>query len=196
MKFARCFNHKLVLGLSNLALTVCDPSCHIYMPDIHWILLSNTTGIIAWICCAYFRQYGLLHFPYVHGRLDYVMWYVLLFLSIFTFFFPSVMEMQLCGITLLFAGFALFTDSNRILLSRLVGAGSETLLSLAQPFFYYIALGLAFAGLIAVLASFVGWWAACLNSYCVLSFVCPTVLKNIFIEFRKTYMRLVQCVHV
>lgn len=83
----------------------------------------------------------------------------------------SYASTQLCGITLLFAGFILFTDSNRILLSRLVGASSETLLNLTHPFFYYIALGLALAGLIAILTSFIGWWATCLNSYCVLSIV-------------------------
>lgn len=78
---------------------------------------------------------------------------------------------QFCGVVLLFAGFVLFTDPNRILLSRLIGASSETLSSLSQPFFYYIALGLAVAGLIAIFASFVGWWATCLNNYCVLSIV-------------------------
>lgn len=71
----------------------------------------------------------------------------------------------------MFAGFILFTDTNEILLSRLIGASSETLLNLSQPFFYYIALGLAIGGLIAILASFIGWWATCLNNYCVLSIV-------------------------
>lgn len=77
-----------------------------------------------------------------------------------------------CGLALLVAGFLLFIDSKRILLSRLVGATSETLLNLPHPFFYYIALGLAVAGLFAIFASFLGWWASCLNSYCVLSIVC------------------------
>lgn len=79
--------------------------------------------------------------------------------------------LQLCGLVLLFGGFILFTDSNRILLSRLISASSETLSNLSQPFFYYIALGLAVAGLIAIFASFIGWWATCLNNYCVLSIV-------------------------
>lgn len=73
---------------------------------------------------------------------------------------------------LLLAGFSLFTDSNRILISRLVGASSEALLNLSHPFFYYIALGLAATGLIAIFVSIIGWWAICLKSYCVLSIVC------------------------
>lgn len=81
------------------------------------------------------------------------------------------MEKKACGLALLFAGFTLFTDSERILLSRLVGASSETLLNLAHPFFYYVAIGLAIAGLCAIFASFIGWWATCLNSYCMLSIV-------------------------
>lgn len=72
---------------------------------------------------------------------------------------------------LLFAGFSLFIDSERILLSRLVGASSDILLNLPHPFFYYVALGLAVAGLSAIFASFIGWWATCLKSYCVLSIV-------------------------
>lgn len=80
---------------------------------------------------------------------------------------------KISGSTLLLAGFTLFSDSNRILLSRVIGANSETLSSLQNPFFYYVALGLAAAGLIFFFASLIGWWALCLGpNYCVLSIVC------------------------
>lgn len=79
---------------------------------------------------------------------------------------------KISGLTLLSAGFILFTDSNRILLSRVIGANSETLSNLQNPFFYYIALGLAAAGLIFFFASLIGWWALCLGpNYYVLSIV-------------------------
>lgn len=83
----------------------------------------------------------------------------------------NILSLQACGLMLLFAGFSLFIDSERILLSRLVGASSDILLNLPHPFFYYVALGLAIAGLFAIFASFIGWWATCLKSYCVLSIV-------------------------
>lgn len=78
---------------------------------------------------------------------------------------------QACGFILLAYGFALYTDTNRILLSRLIGASSDQLSHMSHPFFYYIALALAVAGLIAIFASFIGWWATCLNNYYILSIV-------------------------
>lgn len=67
------------------------------------------------------------------------------------------------------AGCYLYTDNKRILLSRLLAAPSEQLSSLPQPLLYYIALGLAVAGFVAVLASVLGFWASCLHTYCFLS---------------------------
>lgn len=72
---------------------------------------------------------------------------------------------------LLSVGFWLFFDSKRILISRLIGSSSETLLNFSHPFFYYVALGLAAGGLIAIFISFIGWWAICLQNFCVLSIV-------------------------
>lgn len=83
------------------------------------------------------------------------------------------------GLALLLAGFYLYTDVNRILLSRLIGASSEKLLNLPHPFFYYIALGLAGAGLIAIFASIVGWWATCLNTYCLLTIVSNEIFSKL-----------------
>ncbi|XP_037950773.1 tetraspanin-8-like [Teleopsis dalmanni] len=74
-----------------------------------------------------------------------------------------------CGTLLIISGFYLFTDTKRILLSRLLAATSDQLNNLPQPLFYYISIGLAVAGLIAVLAAIMGFWASCLNTYCCLS---------------------------
>lgn len=43
---------------------------------------------------------------------------------------------------------------------------------LPQPLFYYIALGIITLGLILCLAGVMGCWAACIDSYCVLTLVC------------------------
>lgn len=96
--------------------------------------------------------------------------------------------LQACGVALIVAGFSLYTDKSRILLSRLVAASSDKLTHLAQPFFYYIALVVAAAGMIAILASFVGWWAVCLHNYFILSIVrsseipanCGSILTHAF----------------
>lgn len=76
-----------------------------------------------------------------------------------------------CGIGLLMAGFYLFADTQRILMSRLLCAGSEQLNELPQPLFYYVALALAGGGAVAVVAAMVGWWAVCLNNVCMLTIV-------------------------
>lgn len=86
-------------------------------------------------------------------------------------YLPLFIYFQGCGVILLISGFYLFNDAPRVLLSRLLGAGSEKLNALPQPLFFYIALGLISAGLIAIFASIIGWWATCLNTYCILSFV-------------------------
>ena len=61
-------------------------------------------------------------------------------------------------------------DEPRVLLSRLLIIGNDKL-DLPEPLFYYIAVGLTFAGIVALIASMIGWWAACLNTYCLLSIV-------------------------
>ncbi|EDW77160.1 uncharacterized protein Dwil_GK22078 [Drosophila willistoni] len=75
----------------------------------------------------------------------------------------------LCGMVLIVSGCYLYADNKRILLSRLLAAPSDRLNALPQPLLYYIALGLAIAGFVAVLASVVGFWASCLHTYCFLS---------------------------
>ncbi|ALC41121.1 Tsp68C [Drosophila busckii] len=84
----------------------------------------------------------------------------------------------LCGTALIVSGCYLYTDNKRILLSRLLAAPSEQLSALPQPLLYYIALGLAIAGFLAVLAAVLGFWASCLHTYCFLSvyFLCVVVL--------------------
>ncbi|XP_030383185.1 tetraspanin-12 [Scaptodrosophila lebanonensis] len=75
----------------------------------------------------------------------------------------------LCGTMLIVSGCYLYTDTRRILLSRLLAAPSERLSALPQPLLYYIALGLCVAGFVAVLAAVIGFWASCLHTYCFLS---------------------------
>ncbi|XP_059622300.1 tetraspanin-11 [Phlebotomus argentipes] len=88
-----------------------------------------------------------------------------------------------CGVALLAGGFFLFTDNPRILLSRLLGATSEQLADLPQPLFFYIALGLAGAGFIAICAALIGCWAACSGTYCILSVYFLVVLILLLLEF-------------
>lgn len=69
-------------------------------------------------------------------------------------------------------GVRLFYDRDRILLSRLLAATSEQLDNLPQPLFHYIAIGLTVAGMMAIVASILGFWAFCLTStisYCCMS---------------------------
>ncbi|XP_017105882.2 CD151 antigen [Drosophila bipectinata] len=71
----------------------------------------------------------------------------------------------ICGLLLIASGCYLYADGKRVLLSRLFVASSDRLNSLQQPLLHYIALGVASAGLIAVLAAVVGCWANCLHTY-------------------------------
>lgn len=88
----------------------------------------------------------------------------------------------MCGTILIVSGFYLFSDTKRILLSRLLAATSEHLNDLPEPLFYYISVGLAVAGLIAILAAMMGFWASCLNTYCCLSFYFLTVVVLLLAE--------------
>ncbi|XP_041447750.1 uncharacterized protein LOC111074462 [Drosophila obscura] len=88
----------------------------------------------------------------------------------------------ICGILLVVSGCYLFTDSKRILLSRLLAAPSDRLNALPHPLLYYIALGLAIAGFVAVLASVVGFWASCLHTYCFLSIYFLSVVALLLTE--------------
>uniref|UniRef100_A0A1A9Z0H7 Tetraspanin n=1 Tax=Glossina pallidipes TaxID=7398 RepID=A0A1A9Z0H7_GLOPL len=92
------------------------------------------------------------------------------------------MGVTLCGTSLIVSGFYLFSDSKRILLSRLLAATSDHLNDLPQPLFYYISIGLAVAGLMAILAAMSGFWAACLSTYCCLSFYFLTVVILLLAE--------------
>ncbi|XP_052861344.1 CD151 antigen [Anopheles cruzii] len=94
---------------------------------------------------------------------------------------------MLCGITLLSTGFYLFTDSPRILLSRLLISATDQhrtpLSELEQPLFYYVAFGLTTAGLVAIIASLLGCWATCMNTYCVLTMYFLIILALLIAEF-------------
>ncbi|KAI8041841.1 CD82 antigen [Drosophila gunungcola] len=75
----------------------------------------------------------------------------------------------ICGLLMIVSGLYLFSDNKRILLSRLLAASSDRLSSLPQPLLFYISLGVAIAGFVAILAAVVGFWASCLHTYCFLS---------------------------
>lgn len=91
-------------------------------------------------------------------------------------------SLQACGVTLLLSGFHLSMDTPRVLLSRLLIIGNDKL-DLPEPLFYYIAVGLAVAGVVAIIASMIGWWATCLNTYCLLSIYFLIVLILLIVEF-------------
>ncbi|XP_053687450.1 CD151 antigen [Sabethes cyaneus] len=94
---------------------------------------------------------------------------------------------MLCGVTLLATGFYMFTDAPRILLSRLLISTTEqhrtALSELEQPLFYYVALGLTIAGLVAITASLLGCWASCMNTYCILTIYFLIILCLLIAEF-------------
>ncbi|KAL9703454.1 hypothetical protein quinque_006972 [Culex quinquefasciatus] len=94
---------------------------------------------------------------------------------------------MLCGVTLLATGFYMFTDGPRILLSRLLISATEqhktALSELEQPLFYYVALALTIAGLIAITAALLGCWASCMNTYCVLTIYFLIILSLLIGEF-------------
>ncbi|KAG4066566.1 hypothetical protein HA402_007202 [Bradysia odoriphaga] len=73
-------------------------------------------------------------------------------------------------------------DKQRVLLSRLLLIGNDNL-DLPEPLFYYIAMGLTIGGVTALIASLIGWWAACLNTYCLLSIYFLIVLILLIAEF-------------
>ncbi|XP_055380817.1 tetraspanin-11 [Condylostylus longicornis] len=87
-----------------------------------------------------------------------------------------------CGTGLVFGGFQLFSDTHRILLSRLLASASERLNELPHPLFFYIALALAGSGVIAIIASILGFWASCLNTYCFLTLYFLTVIILLLIQ--------------
>ncbi|KAL1490759.1 hypothetical protein ABEB36_013404 [Hypothenemus hampei] len=72
-----------------------------------------------------------------------------------------------CGFTLVTGGMLILFDTERILLSKLLTAGPFS--ELAQPYLYYVAIGLALLGLILAAAGILGCWASCLHNYWLLS---------------------------
>ncbi|XP_063695594.1 tetraspanin-11 [Culicoides brevitarsis] len=90
-----------------------------------------------------------------------------------------------CGIGLLAVGFYVLCDGPRVLLSRLIisSLDNSPLTNLSQPFFFYVALGIIVAGLIASIAAALGVWASCINRYCILSLYFLIVIILLFFEF-------------
>lgn len=90
---------------------------------------------------------------------------------------------------MLAGGFYLFTDSKRLLLSKLliiapISEDNESPFnSLPHPFFYYIAFILTVSGFVIISLSMLGCWAAYMNTYCFLTFNFILVLILLLIEF-------------
>lgn len=79
---------------------------------------------------------------------------------------------QASGSVLVTGGFLLLCDSSRILLSRLLVPGPVSWIeTLPHPLFYYFALGVICLGLVLSFSGVLGCWAACLDSYCILTVV-------------------------
>ncbi|KAH8354074.1 hypothetical protein KR084_004737 [Drosophila pseudotakahashii] len=88
----------------------------------------------------------------------------------------------ICGLLLIVSGLYILSDNKRILLSRLLAASSDRLSSLPQPLLFYIALGVAIAGFVAILAAVVGFWASCLHTYCFLTIYFLSVVVLLLTE--------------
>ncbi len=89
---------------------------------------------------------------------------------------------------MLAAGFYLFTDKKRLLLSKLLiiapTENNETPFNnLPQPFFYYIAFVLTVAGFVIISISMMGCWSSYVNTYCVLTVHFLLILLLLVIEF-------------
>lgn len=93
---------------------------------------------------------------------------------------------QLCGVVVLLTGFYLFTDSKRLLLSSLLIVtpdDANPLKDLKHPLFLYVAFVLTVLGMLIVTISFVGYWTAMLNNYCLLTSYFIMVLFLLMIKF-------------
>nr|CAD7409752.1 unnamed protein product [Timema cristinae] len=69
------------------------------------------------------------------------------------------------GSALVVLGALLLTDVPRVLLSRLLTPTEAP----PHPLFYYVALGFMALGIVVCATGVLGWWAVCLNSYCILA---------------------------
>ncbi|XP_050311868.1 tetraspanin-11 [Anthonomus grandis grandis] len=73
------------------------------------------------------------------------------------------------GFALVSGGMLVLFDNERILVSKLL-ASSGPFADLPQPYFYYVAIGLALLGLTLAAAGILGCWASCLHNFWLLSF--------------------------
>ncbi|KAJ8726919.1 hypothetical protein PYW08_015316 [Mythimna loreyi] len=85
-----------------------------------------------------------------------------------------------CGFLEVICGFLLLCDSKRILLSRLLAAPDDDLLT--HPPFYYLSLALLAAGLAMCATGALGCWATYMPSYMVLSIYFLVVLAILLCE--------------
>lgn len=92
----------------------------------------------------------------------------------------------MCGVVVLLTGFYLFTDSKRLLLSSLLIVTQDEanpLRDLKYPLFLYVAFMLTVLGMMMVMITFIGYWTALLNNFCLLAFYFIMVLLLLMIKF-------------
>lgn len=83
----------------------------------------------------------------------------------------SNLTLMACACALLVAGGLLYLDHPKLLISKLLGITNESLAGLEHPLFFYVAVGLAGAGLIGLFAAILGCWANCWTNYYTLTLV-------------------------
>lgn len=94
--------------------------------------------------------------------------------------------LQACGVVVLMTGFFLFTDNKRLLLSSLLIVAleeSNPWRDPKYPLFLYVAFALTILGMVIVTITFLGYWTAMLNNYCLLTFYFVLVLMLLLFKF-------------
>lgn len=92
----------------------------------------------------------------------------------------------MCGVIVLATGFYLFTDDKRLLLSSLLIVTPDEanpLRDLKYPLFLYVAFMMTILGMMIVMISFIGYWTALFNNFCLLAFYFIMVLLLLMIKF-------------
>lgn len=83
------------------------------------------------------------------------------------------------GFVLMSLGALLLADSDRILLSRLLGSSD---VHPEQPIFYYVALVIVGIGFIIAITGILGCWASCLYNCCITAAVSKNTIRLTIIK--------------
>ncbi|KAL7012074.1 hypothetical protein ACKWTF_014616 [Chironomus riparius] len=92
---------------------------------------------------------------------------------------------MLCSVAVLFAGFHLFTDNKRLLLTSLIIIDDHPLhaFDLSYPIIYYVAFILTVFGMVIAFISFIGFCTSCMSSYPLLVFYFLLIVMLLIIQF-------------